>query len=70
MSYAEMFLMAWAGIATVLAGHFLQTARRAMKDVSQFVYALKLISENKLEVVKTDDGFKVQRKGGSDGLSE
>ena len=57
MSYAEMFLFAWAVLATVL---YVITKHQAMFFKAHTLYKLKMVADGKAKIIYTDDYVKIE----------
>lgn len=57
MSYAEMFLLAWAVLATVL---YVVSRHNAMFFKAHTLFKLKLVAEGKAKVISTDEYVTIQ----------
>lgn len=63
MSYAEMFLLVWAVLATVLCGFVWSALRKALMALVGGAELVKDIAEGKAEVsIQADGSLKVERR--------
>lgn len=56
MSYAEMFLFAWAVLATCL---YVVTKHNAMYFKAHTLFKLKMVAEGKAKIIATDEYVKI-----------
>ena len=61
MSDAELFLLAWAVIATVVAGLYANKSRNMGEALGAMMFALKEVAKGNAEVSCTDDTLRIKR---------
>lgn len=61
MSDAEMFLMAWAVLATIVAGLYATKTRNTAETVRALMFAITEIAEGRAEVTIRGDSVQVKK---------
>lgn len=62
MTTAELFLLAWAGIATIVAGLFANKARYTSHAVEALMFAISEVAEGKAELSKNGDSVQIKKR--------
>lgn len=70
LSIAELFLLGWALIATALAVKFHYDFMRVIRTSNEMmevsIHTFKGVADGKLDIVRTEDGVKVIKKGATE----
>lgn len=61
MSEAEYFLMAWAVVATTVAGFYANKARNAHKAVETLMFAVSEVAEGKATISMIGDSVRIKQ---------
>lgn len=61
MNESEMFLMAWAVIATCVAGFFANKARYTNEAVQALMFAISEVAEGKAELTLVNDRVQIKK---------
>lgn len=62
MSDAEMFLMAWAVIATCVAGFYANRNRYTNQAIQALMFAISEVAEGKAELTLVDDRVQIKKR--------